>query len=49
MAHIAEAGYEVDRDLWRGPEDMMVPVAASCQHSPDPGPIVIIPKSKPMS
>ncbi|MET9954198.1 hypothetical protein ABZ135_21980 [Streptomyces sp. NPDC006339] len=38
------AGYEVDMDLWRGPEDSLVPVAASCQHSDDSGPIVLIPK-----
>lgn len=43
---IEAAGYEVDRDLWRGPEDALVSVAASCQHSDDGGPIVIIPKPK---
>ncbi|WP_328775353.1 hypothetical protein OHU17_05280 [Streptomyces goshikiensis] len=44
---ISAAGYEVDMDLWRGPEDALVSVAASCQHSPDDGPIVIIPRPKP--
>lgn len=45
-ALIEAAGYTVDRDLWRGPEDALVSVAASCQHSDDSGPIVIIPKPK---
>ncbi|MDQ0942370.1 hypothetical protein [Streptomyces sp. V1I1] len=46
IALIEAAGYAVDRDLWRGPEDTLVSVAASCQHSDDSGPIVIIPKPK---
>lgn len=45
-ALIADAGWEVDAELWRGPEDAKVSVAASCQHSDDSGPIVIIPKPK---
>ncbi|MFC5800837.1 glycine-rich domain-containing protein [Streptomyces formicae] len=43
---IKALGYEIDRDLWRGPEDELVSVAASCRHSDDTGPIVIIPKPK---
>ncbi|WP_371646068.1 MULTISPECIES: hypothetical protein [unclassified Streptomyces] len=46
IAAIEAAGYSVDRDLWRGPEDTMIPVAANCQHSGPEGPIVIIPKPK---
>lgn len=45
-ALIQQAGWDVDLDLWRGPEDSLVPVAAKCQHSDDSGPIVIIPKPK---
>ncbi|MDN3297182.1 hypothetical protein QWM81_24680 [Streptomyces ficellus] len=43
---IKAAGYEVDRDLWRSPDDQLVRVAASCQHSDESGPIVLIPKPK---
>lgn len=43
---IESAGYSVDTDLWRSPEDQLVSVAAKCQHSDDSGPIVIIPKPK---
>ncbi|MER6250303.1 hypothetical protein ABT224_02735 [Streptomyces sp. NPDC001584] len=46
VAAIEAAGHPVDRDLWRGPEDSVVPVAANCQHSGPEGPIVIIPKPK---
>ncbi|MCY0930771.1 hypothetical protein OTB20_32200 [Streptomyces sp. H27-H1] len=46
VAAIEAAGYTVDADLWRGPEDSLVTVAASCQHSQPDGPIVIIPKPK---
>lgn len=46
VAAIGAAGYTVDADLWRGPEDSAVSVAASCRHSDDGGPIVIIPKPK---
>lgn len=46
VAAIEAAGYSVDADLWRGPEDTLVTVAASCRHSDDGGPIVIIPKPK---
>ncbi|MGW1436944.1 glycine-rich domain-containing protein [Streptomyces griseus] len=35
---IMNAGYAPDRDLWVGPNDPSIPVAASCQHSPDGGP-----------
>ncbi|MGW7460340.1 glycine-rich domain-containing protein [Streptomyces sp. NPDC054797] len=43
---IEAAGYTVDRELWRGPTDTTVTVAANCQHSGPEGPIVIIPKPK---
>ncbi|MGW7367648.1 hypothetical protein ACWGI8_30560 [Streptomyces sp. NPDC054841] len=46
IAHIEAAGYSVDRDLWRGPTDTLVSVAAECQHSDESGPIVTIPKPK---
>ncbi|MYS66354.1 hypothetical protein GTW66_20700 [Streptomyces sp. SID5473] len=46
-ALITEAGYRVDPDMWRAPDDTLVSVAAKCQHSDDSGPIVIIPKPKP--
>jgi hypothetical protein len=46
-ALIEAAGYAVDRDLWRGPTDTLVSVAADCQHSDDSGTIVITPKPKP--
>ncbi|MFF3327821.1 glycine-rich domain-containing protein [Streptomyces sp. NPDC002889] len=41
------AGHEPDLDLWRGPEDRTIPVAAKCRHSDDTGPIITIPKPKP--
>ncbi|MFI1830248.1 hypothetical protein ACH41E_28005 [Streptomyces sp. NPDC020412] len=44
---VAAAGYVVDLDLWRAPDDQRVPVSAKCQHSDDSGPIVVIPKPKP--
>ncbi|QKV94203.1 hypothetical protein HUT19_22575 [Streptomyces sp. NA02950] len=43
---MAEAGFPVDDALWLAPTDQSIPVAASCQHSDDSGPIVIIPKPK---
>lgn len=48
-ALIAEAGYTVDAELWSGPTDRSIPVAANCQHSggPNCGPIVPIPQPKP--
>lgn len=46
LAAIEAAGYPVHHSLWRGPEDSTVPVAASCQHGDQSGPIVIIPKPK---
>ncbi|WP_167746023.1 hypothetical protein [Streptomyces wuyuanensis] len=46
IAHIEAAGFTVDRDLWRGPTDTLVSVAAECQHSDESGPIVTIPKPK---
>ncbi|MFJ9074753.1 glycine-rich domain-containing protein [Streptomyces sp. NPDC102278] len=46
VAAIEAAGYSVDADLWRGPEDSLITVAASCQHSGPEGPIVIIPRPK---
>ncbi|GAU65071.1 hypothetical protein SSP35_01_04080 [Streptomyces sp. NBRC 110611] len=45
-ALIEEAGYSVDVDLWGQPDDALISVAASCQHSDDRGPIVPIPKPK---
>ncbi|MFH8679977.1 glycine-rich domain-containing protein [Streptomyces lydicus] len=45
-ALIEEAGYSVDVGLWGPPDDELVSVAASCQHSDDSGPIVPIPKPK---
>ncbi|MER5727465.1 hypothetical protein ABT084_03735 [Streptomyces sp. NPDC002138] len=45
IAAIEAAGFTVDLDLWRGPRDSLVSVAAECPHSDDDrGPIVIIPK-----
>ncbi|MET8180749.1 hypothetical protein [Streptomyces sp. NPDC005336] len=44
---IEEAGYTVHAELWRGPTDSLVAVAAKCQHSDDGGPIVVQPKPKP--
>lgn len=46
VTRVAAAGYVVDLDLWRAPDDRRVTVAAKCQHSDDSGPIVIIPKPK---
>lgn len=46
VAAIKAAGYTVNADLWRGPKDSRVTVAANCQHSGPEGPIVIIPKPK---
>ncbi|MCP9205479.1 glycine-rich domain-containing protein [Streptomyces sp. NEAU-Y11] len=43
---ITEAGFPLDDALWLAPDDPSIPVAASCQHSDDGGPIVIIPKPK---
>ncbi|MFI2368216.1 hypothetical protein [Streptomyces sp. NPDC018833] len=43
---IQATGYPVHPTLWLGPEDSTVPVAASCQHGDQSGPIVIIPKPK---
>ncbi|MBL1099478.1 glycine-rich domain-containing protein [Streptomyces coffeae] len=43
---IVEAGFTVDDALWLAPTDTSIPVAATCQHSDDGGPIVIIPKPK---
>ncbi|WP_035796455.1 glycine-rich domain-containing protein [Kitasatospora mediocidica] len=31
---IGHAGFAVDRELWAGPSDDRVPVAAKCQHAP---------------
>jgi len=47
IAHIEAAGYPVHRNLWRGPEDSTVPVAAQCQHGDQGGPIVTRPRPKP--
>ncbi|MFD9538113.1 glycine-rich domain-containing protein [Streptomyces sp. NPDC060010] len=46
VAAIEAAGYSVDADLWHGPEDSPITVAANCRHSGPEGPIVIIPKPK---
>ncbi|MFJ7204783.1 hypothetical protein ACIQWR_14725 [Streptomyces sp. NPDC098789] len=45
IAAIEALGYEVHVDLWHGPTDTLISVAADCQHSSE-GPIVIIPKPK---
>ncbi|RLL68117.1 hypothetical protein [Streptomyces sp. Z26] len=34
-AAIEQAGYTVDPELWRAPDDGAVPVAAKCQHAPE--------------
>lgn len=34
-AMIEEAGFSVDAELWHGPSDERVPVAANCQHAPE--------------
>ncbi|GAB2929522.1 hypothetical protein [Streptomyces mayteni] len=48
---IAQAGFEVDPDLWSGPDDDTISVAAPAQHTPVPGPncapIVTQPRPKP--
>ncbi|WP_434600688.1 hypothetical protein [Streptomyces sp. A5-4] len=44
---IQAAGCRPRPEMWGGPTDTGIPVAASCQHSGDQGgPIVIIPKPK---
>jgi hypothetical protein len=44
---IRAAGFAVDEELWRGPDDDTIPVAARAQHTPVPEPpIVIEPKPK---
>lgn len=47
VERIRAAGYTVDTDLWRGPEDRTIPVAAKCRHSDDRGTIVIKKRPKP--
>lgn len=42
-ATIEAAGFDVDAELWAGPLDGSIPVAAQCQHAPECA-IVIIPK-----
>jgi hypothetical protein len=42
-ATIEAAGFQVDQELWAGPLDGSIPVAAQCQHAPECA-IVIIPK-----
>ncbi|MFD7262067.1 hypothetical protein [Streptomyces sp. NPDC059874] len=37
------AGFAVNRELWTGPTDGIVQVVASCQHSPNCGPIQPMP------
>ncbi|MET9362538.1 hypothetical protein ABZX93_16700 [Streptomyces sp. NPDC006632] len=44
--HIKSAGCTVDLGLWQSPEHQLASVAASCRHSDDSGPIVIVPKPK---
>lgn len=44
---IRQTGYTVDLELWAGPEDNRIAVAAKCKHSDDSGPIILIPKPKP--
>lgn len=39
VALIRSGGFVPDPELWRGPDDASVPVAASCGHSPRCGPI----------
>ncbi|MEU6057759.1 hypothetical protein [Streptomyces sp. NPDC047097] len=47
IAAMEQCGYRVDRGLWHGPSDNLIPVAGSGgQHSSE-GPIVLIPKPKP--
>lgn len=46
-AAIRNAGFEVDEELWRGPADDAIAVAANCQHSGGPnGPVTPIPRPK---
>ncbi|WP_407286332.1 glycine-rich domain-containing protein [Streptomyces sp. BP-8] len=37
VALIEEAGHRVDRELWTGPAEALVAVAANCSHTPKPG------------
>lgn len=37
MALIQQAGHSVDSELWTGPAEALVPVAANCSHTPKPG------------
>ncbi|MFE2041069.1 glycine-rich domain-containing protein [Streptomyces sp. NPDC059477] len=37
VATIEQAGHTVDGELWTGPGNALVPVAASCSHTPKPG------------
>jgi hypothetical protein len=37
VALMEEAGHSPDRELWTGPTKTLVPVAASCSHTPVPG------------
>ncbi|WP_241777655.1 hypothetical protein [Streptomyces sp. CT34] len=34
---VEEAGHRVDRELWTGPTEALVAVAANCSHTPKPG------------
>ncbi|MFJ8163800.1 glycine-rich domain-containing protein [Streptomyces sp. NPDC096136] len=43
MAAIEAAGFPVDQELWRGPDNGIVEVSASCQHAPNCGPIQPMP------
>ncbi|MEU8774416.1 hypothetical protein [Streptomyces sp. NPDC048606] len=43
MVAIEMAGYPVDRELWRGPDNGVTDVSATCQHSPNCGPIQPMP------
>lgn len=43
MTAIEQAGFPVDRGLWRGPDNGIVEVSASCQHAPNCGPIQPMP------
>ncbi|MGW7198440.1 glycine-rich domain-containing protein [Streptomyces chryseus] len=44
MNAISAAGFSVDRDLWFAPDAGLIEVQASCQHSPNCGPIEPGPK-----
>ncbi|MGK5531889.1 glycine-rich domain-containing protein [Streptomyces sp. URMC 129] len=37
MALIERAGHSADRELWTGPGNPLIPVAANCSHTPKPG------------